>query len=176
MLHPTTLQQRIADLREAFVVWPCYREEGLRPRLQAQRKIYFTDPVYRLLTTQSLDTSVLSEQQLGLALLRSLEREDPGSYVEFDRVLHHRTKAKREIDFVGPDFGGVAIESKYVDDGPWRHSEGQTLRRSPWTGIMATRSLLDLRDPETIAVPASMIALVDRHPESQGANPFSRSS
>lgn len=155
---PTTAQQRIDNLREAFVVWPCYKEEGLRPRLQAQKKIYFTDPVYRLLTSQTTDLSVLSEQQLGMALLRSLERENPGSYVHFDRVLHHRTKAGREIDFVGPDFGDVAIESKYVDDDPWRHSEGRILRASPWLGIVATRNLLDLDDRHTLAVPAAMIA------------------
>ena len=62
------------------------------------------------------DPSALSEQQLGMALLRSFEREHPGSYMEFARVLHHRTRTRKEIDFVGPGFGGIAIESKYVDD------------------------------------------------------------
>lgn len=153
-----TAQQRIDDLREAFVVWPCYKEEGLRPRLKAQKKVYFTDPAYRLLTTQPIDLSVLSEQQIGMALLRNLERDNPGSYVHFSSVLHHRTKAGREIDFVGPSFGGVAIESKYVDDDPWRNAEGRTLQASPWSGIVATRSLLDVRDRYPSAVPAAMIA------------------
>ena len=153
-----TAQQRITDLREAFVVWPCYREEGLKPKLKAQKKIYFSDPVYRLLTPRRLDLSVLSEQQLGVALLRNLERESPGSYVHFDSVLHHRTKGNREIDFVGPHFGGMAIESKYVDDGPWRHAEGRSLKASPWLGIVATRSLLDLQDGKALAVPAGMVA------------------
>ena len=155
---PLTAQQRIDNLREAFVVWTCYREEGLKPRLKAQKKIYFTDPVYGLLTPRRVDLSVLSEQQLGVALLRSLEREKPGSYVHSDGVLYHRTKSQREIDFVGPDFGGVAIESKYVDDGPWRSAEGRMFKASPWTGIVATRSQLDLRDTEALAIPAGILA------------------
>ena len=57
------------------------------------------------------DPSALSEQQLGMALLRSFEREHPGSYMEFDRVLHHRTRTRKEIDFVGPGFGGIASPS-----------------------------------------------------------------
>ncbi len=154
----TTVQQRLDNLREAFVVWPCYRERGLKPRLAAQKKFYFTDPVYRLLTNQSVDLSVLSEQQLGMALLRNIESENPGSYVHFDHVLHHRTQAGREIDFVGPGFGGLAFESKYVDEGPWRNTTGRTLQASPWTGILATRSLLDLQGPSTLAIPSGMIA------------------
>lgn len=157
-ITPVTAQQRIGNLREAFVVWPCHREEGLKPRLKAQKKIYFSDPVYRLLTPRRVDLSLLSEQQLGVALLRNLEREKPGSYVQCDGVLHHRTKGQREIDFVGPDFGGVAIESKYVDDGPWRHMEGRMFKASPWSGVVATRSQLDIRDDETLAIPAGIIA------------------
>ena len=52
------------------------------------------------------DPSALSEQQLGMALLRSFERGHPGSYMEFDRVLHHRTRTRKEIDFVGPRIRG----------------------------------------------------------------------
>ena len=103
--------------------------------MNAQAKMYFTDPVYvRLvpgtpdaggdrwcgatplggiagaLDASTLgigtpDSSALSEQQLGMALLRSFEREHPGSYMEFDRVLHHWTRTRKEIDFVGPGFG-----------------------------------------------------------------------
>jgi len=157
-IAPPTAQQRLDNLREAFVVWPCFREQGLQPKLRAQKRIYFTDPVYRLLTTRPIDLSVMSEQQLGMALLRSLERESPGSYIHFGGVLHHRTNSDREIDFVGPDFGGVAFESKYVDEGPWRNSVGRTLQASPWSGIVATRSLLDLGEPSTLAIPSGMIA------------------
>ena len=102
------------------------------------------------------DPSALSEQQLGMALLRSFEREHPGSYMEFDRVLHHRTRTRKEIDFVGPGFGGIAIESKYVD-GRWQR-DVQTLTASGWRGIVATRSELNLEDARVMAVPASLMA------------------
>ena len=32
----TSLKRRIDELREAFVLWPCHREDGLRPKLGAQ--------------------------------------------------------------------------------------------------------------------------------------------
>ena len=95
-----------------------------------------------------------------MALWRSLERERPGSYVESDRVLFHRTRTRREIDFVGPGFGGCAIESKYVD-GRWRR-DAQTLQASRWRGILATRTELNLDDPEVAAIPTAMLAwLID---------------
>ena len=102
------------------------------------------------------DPSALSEQQLGMALLRSFERGHPGSYMEFDRVLHHRTSTRKEIDFVGPGFGGIAIESKYVD-GRWQR-DAQTLVASGWRGIVATRLELNLEDANVMAIPASMLA------------------
>ena len=139
-----------------LVLWPCHREDGLRPKLNAQAKTYFTDPVYARLVPGTSDAggdhwreetplrgiagtldastlgigtpdpSALSEKQLGMALLRSFEREHPGSYMEFDRVLHHRIRTRKEIDFVGPGFGGIAIESKYVD-GRWQRDV-----QTPW--------------------------------------------
>ena len=155
-----TVRRRFDELREAFVVWPCHRQEGLHPKLKARAKVYFLDPVYARLGGPPPDDSLVSEQQLGMALLRSLERERPGSFMEFNQVLHHRSNTRREIDFVGPNFGGVAIESKHVD-GRWRRN-AQTLRSSGWRGIVATRSELDLDDDQLIAMPTAMLAwLVD---------------
>ena len=155
-----TVRRRFDELRETFVVWPCHREAGLRPKLNARAKVYFVDPVYMRLAGLPPDDSLVSEQQLGMALLRSFERERPGSFMEFDQVLHHRSNTRREIDFVGCNFGGVAIESKHVD-GRW-HRDAQTLRASGWRGIVATRSELDLADAELIAMPTAMLAwLVD---------------
>ena len=120
----SSVRRRLDELREAFVVWPCYREDALRPKLSAQAKVYFTDPVYaRLEVDVPPDASVLS---------------------------------RKEIDFVGPDLGGWAIESKYVD-GRWRR-DAQTLRASGWRGIVATRSELNLDDPEVAAIPAALLA------------------
>ena len=156
---PPTVKSRIDDLREAFVLWPCHRENRLRPQLRSQKKLYFTDPVYTRLTPgQAPDFSVLSEQQLGMALLRNIETDQPGSYLDFDRVLYHRSASRTELDFVGPDFGNVAIESKYVD-GRWR-TPARTVRTSPWRGIIATRTVLDLESPELMAIPTSMLAWI----------------
>ena len=154
---PPTLKNRINDLCAAFVLWPCHRENRLRPQPRSQRKLYFTDPVYtRLAPGPAPDFSVLSEQQLGMALLRSIETTSPGSYLDFDRVLYHRSASRTEIDFVGPDLGEVAIESKYVD-GRWR-TPARTIESSRWRGIIATRTVLDLDSPELMAVPTSMLA------------------
>lgn len=154
---PTTVKSRIGDLCAAFVLWPCHRENRLSPQLRSQKKFYFTDPVYtRLVPGQTPDSSVLSEQQLGLALLRHLESAQPGSYLGFNRVLYHRTPSRTEIDFVGPDLGDIAIESKYVD-GRWR-ARARTIQASSWRGIVATRTVLDLESPGLMAVPTSMLA------------------
>ena len=159
-----TARRRIDDLCESFVVWPVHREQGLRPNLRAQRKIYFTDPIYARIGyggAQTVDETALSEQQLGMALLRSSLRDSHSNYADFDRVLYFRSATNAEIDFVGPDFGGLAIESKYAD-GRWRSSVGRTLTASPWRGLVATRTELDLDEPETVAMPTAMLAwLID---------------
>ena len=155
-----TVRRRFEELRETFVVWPCHREQRLRPKLNARCKFYFLDPIYAHLGGAPPDDSQLAQQQLGMALLRAEERERPGALVDFAAVLHHRSNTRREIDFVGPAFGGLAIESKFVD-GRWKR-DAQTLAASPWRGIVATRSELDLRDAEVVAVPAALLAwLVD---------------
>lgn len=157
----STVVRRFDDLRESFVVWPAYRELGLRPKLKAQPKIYYTDPIYtRLAERPSLDLTILSEQQIGVSLLRALEKAKPGSFLDFDRVLHHRTGTRKEIDFVGAGLGDAAIESKYVD-GRWR-GKAQTLRASRWRGIIATRTEINTDDPEILAIPTALLAwLID---------------
>lgn len=154
---PPTVKSRINDLRAAFVLWPCYRENGLRPQLRSQKKLYFTDPIYtRLAPGVPPDSSVLSEQQLGLALQRSIEAQVPGSFLDSEGVLFHRTNSGTEIDFVGPDLGSVAIESKYVNS-RWRRRT-RAVQASRWRGIIATRTVLNLESPELRAVPTSMLA------------------
>ena len=157
----STVQRRITALQEAFVLWPCHRAHNMRPHLRAQEKLYFTDPIFtRLLPDSPPDSSLLSEQQLGVALLRALERDEPGSYLEFDRVLHHRSKSGAEIDFVSASLPGCAIESKYVD-ARWKRAT-RTLADSPWQGIVATRSVLDTEDADLLAIPTALLAwLID---------------
>lgn len=157
-LSQPTVQRRIDDLREAFVLWPAPRERNELPYLRARQKFYFTDPIYtRLVPGARLDLTVLSEQQLGMTLLRNLERDHPGSYVQFDRVLHHRSRTGAEIDFAGRDFGGAVIESKYVDGG-WRRGAARTIKASGRRGIVATRTEINLEDPEVCAVPTAVLA------------------
>lgn len=156
----TLVRSRIEALRDALIAWPCHREREARPMLRAQSKVYLMDPVFARLgrgLDPMPDASLLSEQQLGIALLRATEREDSGSLLDYASVLHHRTPTRKEIDFVGPRFGDVAIESKYVSGRRWRRAVA-TLRASRWRGIVATRDALDLTDPEVVAVPAGMLA------------------
>ena len=156
-LAQPTVRRRLQELRNAFVLWPCHREERLRAKLNARGKVYFLDPAYARLSPTPPDDSQLSEQQLGMALLRCFERQRPGSFMDFAEVLHHRSNTRREIDFVGPSFGGLAIESKFVD-GRWKR-DAQTLLASGWRGIVATRTELDLSDPSGVAaIPAAMLA------------------
>ena len=157
-----TVRRRIDALRNALTVWPCHPcrpKAVLRPALRAQEKIYFTDPIYALLqhhTEPAPNPGTLSEQQLGVALLKSFARANPEAYPNFDSVLHYRTPARKEIDFVGPAFGDLAIESKYVDQRRWRR-DARTLAASRWRGVMATRSALDLKDPDLVAVPTGLL-------------------
>lgn len=154
---PPTVKSRINDLRAAFVMWPCFREKRLRPQPRSQSKLYFTDPIYtRLIPGPAPDLSILSEQQLGLALQRNIEAQRPGSFLDSDRILYHRTASRTEIDFVGPDLGDVAIESKYTDTRWRRHAK--TLANSEWRGIVATHTALDMESPELMAIPTSMLA------------------
>ena len=156
-MQVSTTRRRLDDLRDAFVIWPCYRERSLLPQLRAQEKIYFTDPAFSRLTAHPPpDLTQLSEQQFGMALMRNREQRSPGAFHDADQVLYHRNASQREIDFVGPNFGGLAFESKYVDGDSRRGL--RTLRSSPWRGIVATRSELNLDDPDLPAVPAALLA------------------
>jgi hypothetical protein len=104
------------------------------------------------------DPAKLSEQQIGLSLLRQREAAEPGSYTRFDSVMYRRTATKGEIDFVGPWMDGVPFESKYVD-GAWRR-EAQTARAAyGGAAVLATRSVVD-RDGRALAIPAPILALM----------------
>ncbi len=159
-------RRRLSSQRSSLVALRSSRAANLRqvlPKPGAQTKLHCTDPIYANLTLDSesvapprLDFPRLSQQQLGLALLRAIEREAPGTLVGYDQVPHHRTASRKEIDFVGPQFGGAAFESKYVDGG-WRR-KALTLKASRWQGPVATRSESDLSDPEVAAVPAAPLA------------------
>jgi uncharacterized protein len=161
-----TASRRLADLNDTYLTWTCHRSEQLRPNLRAQAKRYFTDPLLARLahlrnpTFLPPDATQLTEQQLGIALVRSAERNSPGRYADDDSVLFERTPSRKEIDFVGPQLDPVAIEAKYIDDGRWV-GEAATVNASRYQGIIATRSVLDTEsdDPaRSWAVPACLLA------------------
>ncbi len=158
---PHTAKARLQDLVFAYLVWPCHQRQGGQPRLAAQSKYYFVDPLMARLahlrghgTVAEADVSALTEQQLGLELLRSLDRERPGGFSHFTDVMYQRTSSK-EVDFTSPRFGPLGFEGKYVDSG-WRR-EAQTVRSAFGAGVLATRGLLDTAG-DVWAVPAPFVA------------------
>jgi len=157
---------RLDDFCTAYLTWRLYQEHRQMPKLRGQNKTYFTDPMLArlpslmspLLPEPGMDK--LTEQQLGLALLRAAEDDRKGSTNWADRILFRRTPTGNEIDFVSGSFAIVPLESKY-SDGPWRR-DALTLRSNRHGGLMCTRSVLDLGDEEIWAVPAAFVAaLID---------------
>ncbi|MDT8369698.1 MAG: AAA family ATPase [Longimicrobiales bacterium] len=158
-----TAGARLDALRRAFITFPVYREQGLAPRPQSQAKWYFTDPRLARLASEfgagsPPDRTVLSEQQLAVALLRALENESPGAAVRHDSLLYYRSRTRAEIDFVSPAFPDSCVESKFVDRG-WGRAF-QTIEASGRrTGIVATRSGTEKHDGGW-ALPAALVAFL----------------
>lgn len=158
------VNDRIGALVSALMVWRCHQVRRGLPNLRAQEKVYFIDPLLARLSNlrdsrrSAPDDSVLSEQQLGLLLLRSVGRGRPSALLDADTVMYERVTSSGEVDFVGPELE-IGFESKYVD-GPWRRA-AQTLR-SRGGGIVATRSAIDLDDGQGAdavwAVPVGVLA------------------
>ena len=58
-------------------------------------------------------------------------------------------------------FAGLRAQSRDESRPRWKRAT-RTLADSPWRGIVATRSVLDLEDPDLLAVPAAQLAwLID---------------
>jgi predicted AAA+ superfamily ATPase len=131
------------------------------PNLNAHEKVYFTDPLLARLAhlraehLPAPDTSKISEQQIGLALVRHLADGDPGRYADFTSVMYARSATQKEVDFCGRPLGQVAFEGKYVDENLAR--ETQTMRAMFTGGVVATRSKLDDISGAR-AIPAPFIA------------------
>ncbi len=162
-----SVARRMRELNFAYITWDCYpqNDAGL-PDPGRQPKIYFTDPLFaRLASSQGRgrepDHTQLTEQQIGMALARCSERARPGTFSTHATVLHHRTKTKKEVDFIGaPGLKWIPIEGKYVE-GSWLR-EAQTVRSSFGRGLLATRNVLDFESSgsqDVWAVPAPIIAM-----------------
>jgi uncharacterized protein len=156
-------KSRLGDLAETFLIWPCHREQGMLPKLNAQSKWYFTDPVIaRLAATRSYgrepDLTQLNEQQVGVALLRALDATAVGSVDEYSSLVYYRNSTGSEIDFVGRGLGRIAVEGKYVDDDHWGRAR-QTFQPSNWHGILASRSATHWDDVISV-IPAPILVLI----------------
>jgi len=164
------VNDRVDALSFALIAWRCHQARGGLPNLRAQEKVYFVDPLIARIPhlrderRSDPDQSLVSEQQLGLLLLRAAATSrGPGMLLEASTVMYERAPTAAEVDFVGPELG-IGFEGKYVD-GPWRRA-AQTLR-ARGGGIFATRSVLDLDDGRgsgaVWAVPVGVLAwLLDR--------------
>lgn len=158
-----TATARLDALRRAFLAFPVPREQGLAPRPQSQSKWYFTDPLLARLASEfgagsPPDRTVLSEQQIALALLRALERGSPGAAVRHDALLYYRSRTRAEIDFVSPAFSETCVESWFVDR-RWGRAF-QTIEASGRrTGIVATRSGTQEHEGGW-ALPAGLVAFL----------------
>lgn len=158
---PHTARERLNDLVFAYLAWPCHQRAATQPKLGAQSKYYFVDPLLARIAaershgaTAEADVSALAEQQLGLELLRNLEREEPGGFAQFTDVMYQKTSGK-EVDFTGPRIGALGFEGKYVDKN-WRR-EALTVRSQFGAGVLATRGVIDTSG-DVWAVPAPFIA------------------
>ncbi len=161
--------RHVGFLRNAYLLWPCPQRDdrSWTPKERAQDKVYAVDPLVARLphlrnrARADIDTTALVEMQLGNAVRRRIVSEVPLSLTDHV-VFHVRTPARKEIDFVSEYLGGVALEGKYTE-GAWR-SEAATVDASQWSGLLATRNVLELPSEGTRAwaVPAAMLAyLID---------------
>lgn len=160
-MNDRTAESRLNALRRSFIAFPVHREQGLAPNARAQSKWYFTDPALSRLASdhgagQPPDTTRLSEQQIAVALLRSLERKDASAAMHHTRLLYYQSSTRAEIDFVSPSFDGVCIESKFVDRA-WGRAFQTIAASNSRTGIVATRSGLQRHD-DGWAMPAGLLA------------------
>ncbi len=165
-ISPDAVARRFDDLVASYTLWPCPVGINSKPQLRSQAKRYFTDPLLARLAHlrnpvhRAPDSTQLTEQQLGVALLRSAEAKAPGAFASFDQVLYERTPTRKEIDFVGPRLTPVALEGKYTDGGRWA-GEAATVNASEHLGVLATRAVLDTSATTgrgAWAVPASFLA------------------
>ncbi|MBF6604780.1 MAG: ATP-binding protein [Chloroflexi bacterium] len=152
---------RITELVTAFLGFRCYKDNDGRPNMKAQRKFYFTDPLLarlpHLVDPSAVEPVVpnVSEQQMALALHRSIEREMHGAFVGMAEVRYWvNPNSKTEIDFVGSRLG-LGFESKYVDTG-WRGASRAIAARGVG-GVVATRRAFAL-DEDMLAVPSALLA------------------
>lgn len=163
---------RLMDLEIAFTVWRCHQVQRahLTPNLRAFAKTYFTDPLlaqiahFRNPVCTLPDPTLLTEQQIGRALALAHEVQRPGSLLGFSNVMYATNASRTEIDFVGPGFGGVGVDGKYVDHGlsrPMQTMRSHIASGRIASGLLATRREIRVDEDEPVwGVPAAILAWV----------------
>jgi len=157
-----TVDDRVDRLCASFYAWRAsITHDGVTAVAGGQSKLYFTDPLIARLpslrdrSVASPDVTCMSEQQLGVCLLRVLARADPLAILDEAAILVQRNpNTGSEIDFVGPLIKTL-IESKYVSQ-KWMR-ERKALDEHYQRGIIATRDILDL-SKDIWAIPTGLLA------------------
>ncbi len=156
-----TIVDRIDRLAASFYSWRASTtHDGVRPVQGGQSKLYFIDPLITRLPTfrdarlAEPDITYLSEQQVGVALLRVVARRHLAAIMDEAALLVRRNPdSGSEIDFVG-DLIETPIESKYVSQN-WKQ-ERAALEEHYKRGVVATRDICDL-DDDIWALPAGLL-------------------
>lgn len=97
--------------------------------------------------------SKISEQQIGLAIVRHFAAGDLGRYADFTSVMYTKSATGQEVDFCGRPVG-IAFEGKYVDSK--LAGESQTMRSMFSGGVLATRAVIETVDTVR-AIPAYLM-------------------
>jgi hypothetical protein len=148
-----------------------FRIENYPSAIIVDEKVYFF--VVNAAKTDSFkagrppDYTHLTEQQIGVALLRAHEAEEPGAIARQDALLYYRSATRAEIDFTAGWLDGVPYEGKYTE-GAWLR-EAQTATAAYGRCVLATRNVTERVSDEKrhlLAIPAPMLALlIDPRPD-----------
>ena len=164
---PPRLQRLVSGFAS---IWCPQRDEHGARVAGAQSKLYLTDPLLAWIPSRlraglpEPDMTRLTEAAIGVALARAIDQLQPRRWVNGDTIGYLRTASDGEIDLAPvpvPSSAGtqttVPLESKWVETN-WR-SEARVIENKFKRGILATKSILDLRHP-VWAVPAPVLALL----------------
>jgi uncharacterized protein len=167
----STFERRLSRLVNSFAaIWCPQRDTQGRAKVGTQAKLYLIDPILGWIPhilragSPSPDFTALTEQAIGVAVARSIDRLEPGRWIGGDTIGYERTGSGNEIDLASINVMSpagprptVPIESKWVDHG-WRR-EALTIEAKHGTGILATKTILDL-DHNAWAIPAPLLAML----------------
>lgn len=145
-----------------FVSVILYKADPRRPgpHLRAQRKLYFTDPLFAYLPMRVRQSAAapeipdLVENAVIMGLFRCEEQPRAESFLIPQALFYWRSKSGGEVDALTGITERVAVEVKYR-----RHVGAKdilALTRSFPRGIVVTQDLLDVQDRRYPKVPAAM--------------------